>query len=418
MTIIRTIELFAGVGGFRLGLERAEAKNGHYEIVWSNQWEPGTTKQHASEVYVQRFGSKNHSNDDIATVKTADIPDHDCLVGGFPCQDYSVARTLKNASGIEGKKGVLWWEIHRILMDKSPDYLILENVDRLINSPSTQRGRDFAIILCCLNHLGYAAEWRVINGGDYGYPQKRRRTFIVAYKVNGKLFNNVRGKEFTYVIGKSGVLANAFPIKKLNERNYKLEGLTIDVAELSQHLLDITQTFNLSNQKNMFLNSGYMYDGLYKTIKTVPSYNGPVTLLSDVLQDEEDVDDEFYIDEDNLDKWRFCKGAKALKRVDKETGHEYEYKEGGIPFPDNLDSPSRTIITSEGGATPARHKHVVEIDGKFRRLTPIEMERLNGFPDNHTEGKSSITRAFLMGNALIVGIIERIGATMIKLIGD
>ncbi|MEM9143481.1 MAG: DNA (cytosine-5-)-methyltransferase, partial [Bacteroidota bacterium] len=142
---LKVIELFAGVGGFRLGLENT----GGYEVVWSNQWEPATKTQHASKVYEARFGPKNHSNKDIAEVATSEIPDADVLVGGFPCQDYSVASTLQNSKGLIGKKGVLWWSIHRILSEKQnkPQYLFLENVDRLLKSPVAQRGRDFAIML-------------------------------------------------------------------------------------------------------------------------------------------------------------------------------------------------------------------------------------------------------------------------------
>ena len=180
--IIKVVELFAGVGGFRIGLEGASDA---YETIWNNQWEPSTQRQDASLVYQARFGRKGHSNKDINTVATHDIPDHDLLVGGFPCQDYSVAATLSKSGGIEGKKGVLWWQIYRILNekgDKRPQYIFFENVDRLLNSPATQRGRDFAIILSSLADLGYVVEWRVINAAEYGMPQRRRRTYIVGYQ--------------------------------------------------------------------------------------------------------------------------------------------------------------------------------------------------------------------------------------------
>src|SRR5690606_26131239 len=159
-------------------LERA---SDHFDTVWSNQWEPARKKQDASAIYVARFGADGHSNTDISTVPVRDIPDHDLLVGGFPCQDYSVARTLNKADGLAGKKGVLWWEIHRILKAKEPGYFFLENVDRLLKSPATQRGRDFAVMLASLADLGYAVEWRVINAADYGMPQRRRRVFFLGY---------------------------------------------------------------------------------------------------------------------------------------------------------------------------------------------------------------------------------------------
>ena len=94
---IRVVELFAGVGGFRIGLEGASDA---YETIWNNQWEPSTQHQDASIVYQARFGRKGHCNKDINTVPTTDIPDHDLLVGGFPCQDYSVAATLSRSGGI------------------------------------------------------------------------------------------------------------------------------------------------------------------------------------------------------------------------------------------------------------------------------------------------------------------------------
>ena len=165
------------------GLERVSRN--FFNVVWSNQFEPSTKRQHASEVYVARFGPYGHVNEDIAKVPTASIPDHDMLCAGFPCQDYSVARTLSQAAGIEGKKGVLWWQIERIIREKgrhAPEILFLENVDRLLLSPAKQRGRDFAIILQTLSDQGYAVEWRVINAADYGMPQRRRRVYVLAYK--------------------------------------------------------------------------------------------------------------------------------------------------------------------------------------------------------------------------------------------
>ncbi len=119
MKEFKVIELFAGVGGFRVGLDRVD---GHFfKTIWSNQWEPATKQQHASRTYVRRFGADGHVNEDIAKVSSESIPIHDMLVGGFPCQDYSVARTLSQSEGLVGKKGVLWWQIHRIVKEKGDD---------------------------------------------------------------------------------------------------------------------------------------------------------------------------------------------------------------------------------------------------------------------------------------------------------
>lgn len=408
---IKVVELFAGVGGFRIGLQNAQTPTKSYEVVWSNQWEPSTKVQHASDVYCARFGSQNHSNEDIATVDTADIPSHDMLVGGFPCQDYSVASTLKNSHGIVGKKGVLWWEIYRILEQKgadAPNYLLLENVDRLLKSPASQRGRDFAIILSSLNALGYGVEWRVINASEYGMPQRRRRVFIFAMKKETPFYKKLQENSAKEILEKEGVFAETFPIKPLEEKE-------ILSAKLSEDLVDITENFNTKTpKKNAFLDAGYMLDGLYYTAKPVAHYEGPLAQLKDFLIDEKDVPAEFYISDDELKKWQYQKGAKSIERVNKTTGHAYTYSEGSMGFPDALDKPSRTIITGEGGASASRFKHVVCVDSKHRRLTPVELERLNMFPDNHTQGVTDTKRAFLMGNALVVGIVERLAQKILE----
>ncbi len=402
-TTLKTIELFAGVGGFRIGLERASDSERGFDICWSNQWEPSTKTQHASEVYVRQFGYENHSNEDIATVKVEDIPDHDFLVGGFPCQDYSVASTLKNSHGIVGKKGVLWWEIYRILLEKkekAPRYLLLENVDRLLKSPARQRGRDFAIILSSLNALGYSVEWRVIDASKYGMPQRRRRVFIFASKAKSK-------SDAFEILSKDGLFAQTFPIKEIDKS-------AIMIGKLSDDLVNITENFNIKTpKKNAFLDAGYMRDGIYHTAKVEAAFDGEMAKLGDFLEDEKNIPEEFYIDDAALEKWRYQKGAKSIERVHKTTGHCYTYTEGSMGFPDALDKPSRTIITGEGGAGPSRFKHVVCVNGRYRRLTPVELERLNMFPDNHTQGVSDSKRAFLMGNALVIGIVERLGRSIL-----
>lgn len=411
---IKVVELFAGVGGFRLGLEGWNGKSASsgykkdlkssFQIVWSNQWEPSTKLQHASLVYEKRFGKNGHSNEDIAQVDVNKIPDHDLLVGGFPCQDYSVATTLKNSKGLIGKKGVLWWSIHKILTEKKnkPKYLFLENVDRLLISPSGQRGRDFAIILQSLNELGYAVEWRVINAADFGMPQRRRRIFILAYLKGTSIFNDLKKTISKKWILEKGILAEAFPViceSKHVPNEFKLEG----------DIVDISENFNKKGTTGPFENTGLMINGLVTTIKTNPNYNGEFTVLKDLIQNGE-VTSEFYIDTSELEKWIYLKGPKKEMRKNAQ-GFEYNYSEGGMIFPDSLDKPSRTIITGEGGKSPSRFKHVILTPKGYRRLSPVELERLNMFPDDHTkiEQVTDTKRAFFMGNALVVGVIEKIG---------
>ena len=405
---IRVIELFAGVGGFRIGLERASNR---YKTVWNNQWEPATKRQDASIVYQKQFGMEGHSNEDIAKVPVEEIPEADLLVGGFPCQDYSVATTLKNSGGIEGKKGVLWWQIYRILKElkNSPKYLFLENVDRLLKSPASQRGRDFAIILASLSDLGYLAEWRVINAADYGMPQRRRRTYIVAYKNSTSLANDaektVKINTSDWIV-KNGVIAQAFECE-IDPKD------SVSEFDIKGELSYVSQKFNLGQNKNSpFKDAGIMINRHVWTCDVNPIYNGIQMTLGQLIVDEKDVPEEFFIDEKTLEEWKYLKGPKSEMRKTPE-GFEYHYSEGGMAFPDPLDKPSRTIITGEGGTSPSRFKHVIMTpSGRYRRLIPLELERLNMFPDNHTEGASDGRRAFLMGNALVTGIIERIGIVL------
>ena len=405
---IRVVELFAGVGGFRVGLERASE---HYKTIWSNQWEPSTKRQDASIVYCHRFGEQGHSNEDIATVPTSEIPQCDLLVGGFPCQDYSVATTLKRSGGIEGKKGVLWWQIYRILdeMKQKPNYLLFENVDRLLKSPASQRGRDFAIILASLNDLGYTVEWRIINAADYGMPQRRKRTYIIGYKNDLAMTQQI-DNPLEWILSK-GIMVQAFPLSidyKNQPTSFRIEG----------DLSTVSSSFNKGKKDSPFENVGIMKNREVTTLEAKAKYDGPLLTLGDILLDDKDVPAEFFIPEEELPRWEYLKGSKTEKRINKTTGYEYNYSEGSMAFPDFLDRPSRTIITGEGGKGPSRFKHVVYTsNGGYRRLTPLELERLNMFPDYHTEGVSDMRRAFLMGNALVTGIVERIGTVLIERMG-
>ena len=414
MKKLKVIELFAGVGGFRLGLEGdkdgnscssdyKKKLNSAFKVVWSNQYEPSTKVQWASDIYINQFGSKNHSNEDIADIAdknkvVKDLPDHDVLVGGFPCQDYSVANSLRTAKGLLGKKGVLWWAIEGILEKlgrKKPKYLILENVDRLLKSPVNQRGKDFAIMLASLNNLGYVVEWRVINAADFGFPQKRRRVFILAYL--GKKNKNILDYEF-----------KESEVKKEN------------TFKISDNLKELTKSFGKGDKVSKFLNSGVSIEGNIVTKSLVYPTPKKVKLLKNILVPEAKVEEEFWIKKENLAKWKKGKDRKKLKRVSMRDGVAFKYKfsEGRMKFPDDLNSPARTIITSEGGNSPSRFKHIVDPkkNQKYRRLTPVELERLNMFPDNHTKfkGITNSKRAFLMGNALVVGVVEKIGLCIME----
>lgn len=410
----RAIELFAGVGGFRLGLEAAG-----WDVVWANQWEPPGTpaRQFAYECYVSHFDPENlhpeqHSNRDIAAVlddvaaHRYRIPKHDLLVGGFPCQDYSVAKPLSQAEGIRGKKGVLWWEIYRLVEMKKPRYVLLENVDRLLKSPVKQRGRDFAIILACLAQLGYCAEWRVVNAADYGYPQRRRRVFIYAERLR-------RGTEWDPIarLVSTGVLARALPVQEKAQFEHDQSTIVAHAIELPKDVYEVSSTVGLERRTSPFLSAGVMVHGEVWTRALTPETPSKRVYLGAVVKKTKRVDESFYLADDSLEKWIYLKGAKSEPRVNGASGFEYHYSEGGMSFPDPLDRPARTILTGEGGTSASRFKHAVQAKPgeRYRRLTPEELEELNGFPRGWTDtGMSDVKRAFCMGNALVVGIVERI----------
>ena len=396
------VELFAGVGGFRCGLNHVELKNdkvvekGNWKCLWANQWEPATKSQEAYDCYVKRFGSDNVSNVDIFEVDKHEIPDHTLLVGGFPCQDYSVAQTLSNSKGIEGKKGVLWWAIEQTLAIKQPPFVLLENVDRLLLSPVKQRGRDFGMILRSFYENGYDVQWRVINAAEYGLPQKRRRTYIFAYHKSTNYYKKMQKISERDICFEKGIFAKQFPIKDGYEKIVKN-----DISEYKD-LLEVSDKF-----KSEFYNTGVMINGGIYSVKTRPDYNLVYPLRN--IREEEKVDDKYFLTDVQIEKFAYLKGAKRIPRL-KPNGEPYTYSEGAMPFPDNLDAPARTMLTSESGVS--RTTHVIEDfkTKKLRLLTPKECERINGFPDDWTNtGMSDKKRYFMMGNALVVGVIERIG---------
>lgn len=397
-------ELFAGVGGFRLGFNQLDSG---WETVWFSQWEPGAKTQWAHECYVQHFGDsidmngEYHTNEDINTVDKNAIPDHALLVGGFPCQDYSVAHSLVSSKGIEGKKGVLWWDIRDTLLAKKTPFCLLENVDRLLKSPAKQRGRDFAIILSCFASQGYSVEWRVVNAAQYGAAQRRRRTFIFAYRNDTEYGKKMAKIDATSIIKCEGLMANAFPISDMG---------TISTKKISENLVEVSDNFSFA-----FENAGYMCDGIITTSKITEKEETPIT-LKQILQSN--VDDKYYISGDKMAKWSYLKGAKKIPRKSA-NGHEYIFSEGPIAFPDPWDRPGRTMLTSE--STLNRSTHVVADPGtgNLRLLTPIETERLQGFNDEWTNtGMPDRMRYFCMGNALVVPMITRMGKELDDIIDN
>lgn len=397
-------ELFAGVGGFRLGFDRLESG---WKTTWFSQWEPGARTQWAHNCYVQHFGdspdlnNEFHTGEDISTMDKQAIPDHTLLVGGFPCQDYSVAHTLSSSHGIEGKKGVLWWQIRDTIIAKKPPFCIFENVDRLLKSPAKQRGRDFGVILACLAKEGYSVEWRVVNAAQYGAAQRRRRTFIFAYRNDTIYGQKMTDISADMIIKNGGLMAKAFPIQDMGR---------ITETVIGGDIVDVSDNFAFA-----FETAGYMCKGRIYTAKVTEQEEEPIT-LGKILQTT--VDDKFYITNEKMPKWTYLKGAKKIPRKSAD-GHEYMFSEGPIAFPDPWDRPGRTMLTSE--STLNRSTHVVSDPGtgRLRLLTPVEAERLQGFDDEWTNtGMPDRMRYFCMGNALVVPMITRMGRVLDTIIAE
>lgn len=414
---MNVLELFAGVGGFRIGLENSD-KN-FFKTRWSNQWEPSRKSQDAFEVYNYHFpNSENigYSISNITDEKFASM-DADMIVGGFPCQDYSVARSKKNEQGIEGKKGVLFWEIIRATRIIKPKYLILENVDRLLKAPSKQRGRDFAIMLIAFNNLGYSVEWRVINAADYGRSQRRRRVFFFVFRNDTKYAKSLDSKyenedivfeehKYDDYLFQTGLFATQFPIKQAPVKNRQV------FYELEDDIVAVSDNFT-----GMVWNTGVMRHGKYYSIETTANFDGNPITLGEILQDETEVPDKYFLtDKAKLEKFQYLRGPKKLERTSAD-GHTYIYSEGGMSPYDDLNLPGRTMLTSEG--TVNRSTHFLFVNNKYRLLTPIEAERLQDFPDDWTAYKkledgtvvevSDKMRMFFMGNALVTEIVRKIG---------
>lgn len=401
---MNVLELFAGVGGFRVGLEKASPK---FKTLWSNQFEPSRKSQDAFEVYNYHFPDSENWNEDITTISderfSALKSQVDLIVGGFPCQDYSVARTKKDEKGIEGKKGVLFWEIIRATRLSQPKYLLLENVDRLLKAPSKQRGRDFAIMLRAFANLGYGVDWCVINPADYGWCQRRKRVFLFVYRKDTSYFNQQSTLE-NFGVGSSGIFEETYETKAeiVKDRFHSFV--------LSEDIVEVSDSFS-----TQFWNTGSMIEGKVVTKELEPKYEGSHKVLGDILEDPSDLPKSLYLSEDKVDKFRYLRGAKKFARTNSE-GFTYTYSEGAMALVDSADLPSRTLLTSEG--VISRTTHLIE-DGKgYRLLTALETERLQRFPDNWTKIKlskgkevvvSNTRRKYFMGNALVVEVVETLG---------
>lgn len=410
---IKVIELFAGVGGFHLGLSRAKKD---FEVVWANQFEPARKFQFAYEIYKHRFPNTLVSNEDIHKVDKQNIPEADLLVGGFPCQDYSVARAANSAKGLEGKKGVLWWDIRDTLIKKKPNFVFLENVDRLLTSPgvrSSQPGRDFAMILKTFSDLGYGVFWKMINAADYGYPQKRKRTYIFAFSENtlykkniGRVINSGNEKDIQKLLKNDGPLSKSLKNKIVD---------SLKKIDISNDILQISKSFSVKGgfKKIGVMCNNEVWMSNYEPLRKIPKN------LGSILEPQDN--SELYLNSGQILKIKKLKDGYRTIKIHKVSGHEYPYGMGAVPFPDNINVPARTIITSEKSVSRTSHIIPDPQNGRLRFLSPEEAEKINTFPKGWTNitGVSASARYFTMGNALVVDLVKEMGKNIGEIIqGD
>lgn len=376
---MKFIDLFAGVGGFHEGIRRANPKA---ECVYSNEWD-----KHAAEVYRKHFGECDTT--DITTVRAEDIPGHDLICGGFPCQAFSVAGKRR---GFEETRGTLFFDILRIARHHRTPYLLLENVKGFLNHDG---GATFHTILRSLDELGYDCQWQVLNSKDFGVPQNRERVFIVGH---------LRGKPRPQV----------FPIGQTTEGSAGPEAS-------KEAILTGTQTARqYANWGGDFVISQY---GETRTSKHSPTIRTPSGGNRMPMVRVKEATSKGYAEAAEGDSINLAQPNSATPRgrVGKgvantlETGVQQAVVQavdtkqvGKARFTDNV----ATL-----GANDYKEPKAVSIENRIRRLTPVECERLQGFPDGWTEGQSDTQRYKQMGNAVTVNVVEAVASRIFQSIG-
>jgi DNA (cytosine-5)-methyltransferase 1 len=405
---VKFIDLFSGVGGFRLGLER----NG-YTHVWSNDID-----DYANQIYTKNFGTENHHSGDVRGIDPKTIPNHDLLCAGFPCQSFSVAGQRK---GFEDTRGTLFFEICRITEAKRPRLLLLENVKGLLYH---DRGRTFSVILKSLEDLGYWWEYQVLNSLHFGVPQNRERVFIIGH-LRGESTRAV----FPILEG-SGVFDETDEGTPCGDE--VASALTTDYhkAPLNRGESYIVENgLKVVDMKQMYREGTVReYDNVSPTIST-PSGGQRIPLVywknskEKVVYEERESSPSLKTQTDLVrqplivaDRSRAYRGGgrnleSPKKHTNTLTGVEKDnYVIQPLRFLNrnqkNFDGHAMTIDTS--------HSTGLRKGDRIRKLTPLECERLQGFPDGWTEGVSDTRRYKALGNAVTVNVIYWIGKLILE----
>lgn len=403
---MKYIDLFAGIGGFRLGIKNAQPD---WECVYSNEWD-----KYANSVYRKHYGECD--NRDIRTVKASEIPDHDLLVGGFPCQAFSVAG---KRGGFNDTRGTLFFEIARILSQKQPRLCLLENVKGLLSHGS---GRTFEIILASLDELGYDAQWQVLNSKNFGVPQNRERIFIIGH-LRGTSRPEVfpitgsNPKTLEYV---GGILSEQAKMwldnGKQHSRNfpqgsrvYKDSGISATLASQAGGLGAKTGLYQVqgNNSERVFKEVDKV--GALKSSNQANPQSGGTTLVIPVLTPDRV--------EKRQNGRRFKENGDPSFTLTSQDRH-------GVAIDMTRREPNGYRIRKDGRASTldanyykglANQERPGVLDNlRIRRLTPVECERLQGFPDDWTklgaeeEPISDTQRYRMMGNAVTTNVVTEI----------
>lgn len=355
---LRAVELFAGIGGFRIASEERGI-----ETVWANDID-----EIASTAYTNAFGKESYHKGDIWSLIDR-TPPHDILTGGFPCQPFSSAG---KKMGIEDPRGTLFEAIVRILKKHEPSYFVLENVKRLLVMDS---GKHFATILAALSALDYRIEWRLLNTKDFGLPQNRQRVVIIGRHNRLSTNLNYSASEF---------------LRLINETEFNMLSPK-DVI----NFLDGSGWSDIPKHGKSFPNWGVAYRGQFFG-RDIRIFDEAVkrVILEDVLEKEPDE--------------MFDMTASTLKRLGGDTNTVREKFVGGVEILSNQAGGARMGYTIFGvnGLAPtltsstSRHYERYKIGEHYRRLTNVEYARIQGFPDNHCSAVGLRHQYVLYGNAV------------------
>ena len=400
--MIKIFSMFSGVGGFELGFQQANLQTqvvGFCEI-----------DKYASQILETKFqGVKNYGN--ATTIDETKLPNFDILVGGFPCQAFSMAGKRK---GFDEARGTLFFDVARILAHKKPRNFILENVKGLL---SHNKGKTFETILGILSDLGYIVEWELLNSKNYGVPQSRERVYIV-----GHLRGQSRPKVFSFREG-NGVSETSR--KKERERSSQVSSTITSNYKRGTHAMGEQY---ILEPKELTKNIGqgqrvYSTNGASVSIKALGGGQGGKTGLYKIPQATKqgyewaDLGDSVNLQNLKSKTRRGRVGKQIAQTLD--TGNQQytivqatitpsrkNKSQNGRRFKDN-EEPMFTLTQNDVHG-------VMHNKTQIRRLTPIECERLQGFPDNWTEGLSDTQRYKCMGNAVTTNVVEWVVTQLYK----